>query len=98
MRPGTDFAAFTASAIRRHVGTATQCLLSQTADASWSGGMAARYRSGYLVPGGVERSLTQKPWRPGTPSPGIIPHPKLAQRRLASMKSSIESGISPNST
>jgi len=33
--------------------------------------MAARYRSGYLVPGGVERSLTQKPWRPGTPSPGI---------------------------
>ena len=34
------------------------------------GGMAARYRSGYLVSGGVERSLTQKPWRPGTPSPG----------------------------
>ena len=28
------------------------------------GGMTARYRSGYLVPGGVERSLTQKPWRP----------------------------------
>jgi hypothetical protein len=27
--------------------------------------MAARYRSGYLVPGGVERSLTQRPWRPG---------------------------------
>ena len=44
---------------------------------SVSGGMAARYRSGYLVPGGVERSLTQKPWRPGTPSPGIIPHPEL---------------------
>jgi hypothetical protein len=39
--------------------------------------MAARYRSGYLVPGGVERSLTQKPWRPGTPSPGLNPHPKL---------------------
>jgi len=27
--------------------------------------MAERYRSGYLVSGGVERSLTQKPWRPG---------------------------------
>ena len=26
--------------------------------------MAARYHSGYLVPGGVEQSLTQKPWRP----------------------------------
>jgi hypothetical protein len=26
--------------------------------------MAARYRSGYLVSGGVERSSTQKPWRP----------------------------------
>jgi hypothetical protein len=30
-----------------------------------AGGMAARYRSGYLVSGGVEHSLTQKPWRPG---------------------------------
>jgi len=26
--------------------------------------MAARYCSGYLVLGGVEHSLTQKPWRP----------------------------------
>jgi hypothetical protein len=42
-----------------------------------AGGMAARYRSGYLLSGGVERSLTQKPWRPGRPSPGIGPHPKL---------------------
>ena len=38
---------------------------------SVSGGMAARYRSGYLVSGGVERSSTQKPWRPESPSPGI---------------------------
>jgi len=30
------------------------------------GGMAARYRSGYLVSGGVKRSFTQKPWRPET--------------------------------
>jgi hypothetical protein len=37
--------------------------------------MAARYRSGYHVSGGVERSRTQKPWRPGTPSPGFSPHP-----------------------
>ena len=48
-----------------------------TADVNGSDGMAARYRSGYLVPSGVERSLTQKPWRPGTPSPGSIPHPKF---------------------
>lgn len=31
-----------------------------------SGGMAARYHSGYPVSGGVECSLTQKPWRPET--------------------------------
>jgi len=45
-----------------------------------TGGMAARYRSGYFVPGGVKRSLTQKPWRPGTLSPGTGPHPKLGFR------------------
>jgi hypothetical protein len=28
--------------------------------------MAARYRSGYLVSGGVKPSFTHKPWRPET--------------------------------
>jgi hypothetical protein len=54
-------------------------LQGRTADTRRSGGMAARYHSGYLVPGGVERSLTQKPWRPETSSPGYHPHPKPDQ-------------------
>jgi hypothetical protein len=37
--------------------------------------MAARYRSGYSVPGGVERPLTQKPWRPVNAFTWSYPHP-----------------------
>ncbi|WP_439358230.1 hypothetical protein [Bradyrhizobium sp. DASA03007] len=40
--------------------------------------MAARYRSGYLIPGGVERSLTQKPWRPVNAFTWNRPHPKFS--------------------
>ena len=42
------------------------------------GGMAARYRSGYLVPGGVEHSLTQKPWRPVNVFTWNNPHPNFS--------------------
>ena len=48
-----------------------------------AGGMAARYRSGYLVPGGVEHSLTQKPGDRETPSPGSSPHPSVPSCTLA---------------
>jgi hypothetical protein len=40
--------------------------------------MAERYRSGYLVSGGVERSLTQKPWRPVNAFTWNHPHPKFS--------------------
>jgi hypothetical protein len=57
----------------RLFGKAAQCLLSPTADTSRSdlAGWLRVTAAATSFPGGVKRSFTQKPWRPGTPSPGL---------------------------